>query len=202
MPKMIGFFFLDADEIVTLELANSIQDNMSRSVNPHNAYSVNRRGDFYGILLFNESRPSKRKNFVRLFNKKYSFFNPDLKVHEEVIFPGKAIPLNGILIHWGARMMDEYVSDFNQYATLEAEMLSKHGIRANALIIILRPILRFLWCYIARGDFLLGTKGLIHAMLKATHEYIRYAKLWEMQNTERTIHPPDVIYSGEKHLNK
>ncbi len=48
---------------------------------------------------------------------------------------------------------------------------------------------------VARGGIFLGTRGLIHAMLHATSEYIRYAKLWEMQNVSSTLHPPAQIYS-------
>lgn len=187
---------VECDEIVTQELAKSIQETMSSSVDPRDGYSVDRRGDFLGILLPNESRPSKRHNFVRLFNRLYSAYDPTMKVHEEVRFPGKAIPLQGVLLHWRGYVMNEYISVFNRYATVEAEVLHEKGFRAHGLIIILRPLLRFLWCYVARGGFRLGTRGLIHAMLKATNEYIRYAKLWEMQNVQRTLHPPIHIYAS------
>ncbi|MCU0565499.1 MAG: glycosyltransferase family 2 protein [Oculatellaceae cyanobacterium Prado106] len=185
---------VDCDEIVTPELAASIQTAMSQAVDPRDGYSVNRRGDFYGILLPNESRPSKRQNYIRLFNRQYSGYDPARTVHEEIRFPGKAIPLEGLLLHWRAYVMDEYIPVFNRYATQEAEMLNQHGVRANALLIFLRPILRFLWCYFARGGIFLGTRGLIHAQLKATSEFIRYSKLWEMQQAQRVLHPPEEIY--------
>jgi glycosyltransferase involved in cell wall biosynthesis len=185
---------LDADEIVTPELADSIQVAMAGAVDERDGYSVNRRGDFYGILLPNESRPSKRRNFVRLFNRKYSAHDPTMTVHEEVRFPGKAIPLDGILLHWRGYIMDEYIPVFNRYATAEAEVLYAKGDRANGWTIFIRPILRFLWCYVAKGGFRLGTRGLIHAQLKATSEYIRYTKLWEMEQAERVLHPPAEIY--------
>lgn len=186
---------VECDEIVTPELAQSIQAAMSGTVDPRDGYSFDRRGDFLGILLPNESRPSKRRNFVRLFHRGYSAYDPTMQVHEEVRFPGKAIPLEGILLHWRGYVMDEYITVFNRYATLEAEVLQERGVRASTLLIIGRPVLRFLWCYIARGGFLLGERGLIHALLKATNEYIRYAKLWEMQNTARVQHPPTSIYT-------
>lgn len=195
LAKNDWVLIVECDEIVTPKLALSIQQAMNGSVNPHDGYSVDRRGDFLSILLPNESRPSKRRNFVRLFNRLYSAYDPTMKVHEEVRFPGKAIPLQGILLHWRGYVMDEYIQVFNRYAAIEAEVLQEKGFRANGLIIILRPILRFLWCYVARGGFRLGTRGLIHAMLKATNEFIRYAKLWEMQNVQRVLHPPTHIYA-------
>jgi glycosyltransferase involved in cell wall biosynthesis len=187
-------FFVEADEIVTPELAHSIQDVLNNPVDGRNAYSVDRRGDFYGLLLPNMSRARRRRTFVRLFNKQYSAYDPTMKIHEEVRFPGKSIPLEGVLIHWRAYTMDEYIKVFNRNATMEAEILNARGRRANGLRIFLWPVLRFLWNYVAKGGARLGTRGLVHAMLQATAEYIRYAKLWEMQNTRRTLHPPANIY--------
>jgi (heptosyl)LPS beta-1,4-glucosyltransferase len=188
-------FFLDADEIVTSELEISIKQVLNSPMDRRDGYSIDRRGDFLGILLPNISRPSKRSNFVRLFNKSCSSYDPTMKVHEEVRFPGKAIPLEGVLIHWGGNVMNEYITALNRYSILEAEVLNEQGYRANGLIVFLRPILRFLWIYIARYNFLLGTRGLIHAMLGATREYVRYAKLWEMQNITSVLHPAKKIYS-------
>lgn len=201
LAKNDWIFILECDEIVTPELANSIQDAMSSVVDERDGFSVDRRGDFLGILLPNMSQKKKRLNFVRLFNRKYSAYDPTMKVHEEVRFPGKAIPLNGVLLHWRGYVMDEYITVFNRYATAEAEMLEEKGYKVNALTIIYRPILRFCWCYVARGGFRCGTRGLIHALLKATSEYIRYAKLWEMQNNSGVdLHPSDKIYSHTSHL--
>ena len=194
LAKNDWVFFVECDEIVTSELAHSIEEVMSGPVDERDAYSVDRRGDFYGLLLPNMSRASRRRNFVRLFNRRYSAYDPTMKVHEEVRFPGKVIPLQGILMHWRGYMMDEYITVFNRYATVEAEVLHERGCRANGSMILLRPILRFLWSYIARGGFRLGMRGLIHAMLQATSEYVRYTKLWEMQHATRTIHPPADLY--------
>lgn len=194
LAKNDWVFILEADEIVTPELAQSIKHTISNSPDPQNGYSVDRRGDFHGILLSNIERASNRRSFIRLFNRCYSNYDLTTKVHENVLFPGKAVPLQGILIHWRGYSIDELIAVFNRYATVEAEMLHERGCRANGLILFLRPILRFLWCYFAKGGFSQGTRGLSHAMIKATSEYIRYAKLWEMQNETGTIHPPLDIY--------
>ncbi len=194
LAKNDWVMFLECDEIVTPELAQSIQEVMSRPMDEGDGYCLDRRGDFYGLLLPNVSRPAKRKSFVRLFNRRCSAYDMSMKVHEEVIFPGKSIPLQGVLIHWRAYMMDEYMTVFNRYATVEAEMLNEKGVRSSGLKILIRPILRFLWCYIAKGGIWLGTRGIIHAVLQATSEFMRYAKLWEMQQAKRMPHPPQSIY--------
>jgi glycosyltransferase involved in cell wall biosynthesis len=202
LAKNDWVFLLDCDEIVTPELARSIQEVMNSPMDERDGYSVDRRGDFYGILLPNFSRPSKRLNYVRLFNRRYSVYKQTINPHEEVHFPGKAIPLQGTLIHWRAYIMDEYISSANRYAKREAEVLNKKGSRVNGLTLFVRPILRFLWCYIIHSEFRLGMRGLVHSMLMATSEYIRYAKLWEMQNAARVLHPPTYIYSDCAIANK
>ena len=99
LAKNDWVMFLEGDEIVTPQLAQSIQDVMSRPMDEGDGYALDRRGDFYGILLPNVSRPAKRKSFVRLFNRRCSAYDMSMKVHEEVILPGRSIPLQGVLIH-------------------------------------------------------------------------------------------------------
>lgn len=186
--------FLDADEIVTEALAASIRGVMAGTPDPKDGYALDRRGDFLGALLPNEARPSKRRTFIRLYNRRYSAYDPAMPVHEEVRFPGASIPLEGVLLHWNGLTMDEFGALFNRYATLEARALDDSGKQATALDIVARPVLRFFWSYLARGGWRLGTRGLTHALLKAFSDYLRYAKLWELQNVTRAVHPPAELY--------
>ena len=188
-------FYLDADEVVTYELAEAVKKVIAGTPDPKDAYAVDRRGDFLGVLLPNEARPSKRRNFIRLYNRQQSAYDEEMSVHEEVRFPGKAVPLEGVLLHWNDLKMDEYFSLFNRYATLEAQSLNQNGVRARPLDLIFRPVLRFFWSYLARGGWRLGTRGLLHALLKAESDFMRYAKLWEAQNVTATPNPPSSYQS-------
>ena len=187
-------FYLDADEVVTDKLAGSVKTVLAGTPDPKDAYAVDRRGDFLGALLPNEARPSKRRNFIRLYNRQHSLYDEEMSVHEEVRFPGQALPLAGVLLHWNDLTMDEYFSLFNRYATLEARSLNQTGVRARPLDLLVRPVLRFFWSYLARGGWRLGTRGLLHALLKAESDFMRYAKLWELQNVAPTPHPPESLY--------
>lgn len=186
--------FLDADEIVTKELAASVTQVLRGTPDSRDGYAIDRRGDFLGVLLPNEARPSKRRTFIRLCNRRCSAYDLDMPVHEEVRFPGESIPLSGVLLHWNGFTMDEFVPLFNRYATVEARTLDAGGKRATALDIFARPVLRFFWSYLARGGWRLGTRGLMHAMLKASSDYMRYAKLWELQNVTSAADPPAELY--------
>jgi (heptosyl)LPS beta-1,4-glucosyltransferase len=187
-------FSMDADEIVTPELARAIQETMNGPIDERDGYAVNRRGDIYGLLLPNTSNRRRRRNFVRLYNRRYSGFDPTIRIHEEVRYPGKSILLRGLLLQWRGLMINDKIETFNRNATIEAQILTEKGRRASVHDIFLRPILRFLWNYVAKRVARLGTTGLIYSLLEATYEFIRYAKLWEMQNAARTPHPPAHVY--------
>jgi (heptosyl)LPS beta-1,4-glucosyltransferase len=184
-------FQLEADEVVTAELRESIRAVLSGPMDPRDGYALERRSEFLGALMPNEARRSKRRSFVRLFNRTQSRYNPEQLVHEEVLIAGRSIPLDGALLHWRGLTLDEIGAVFNRYGTVEAEMLDGRGVRSGSLKIFGRPILRFLWCYVRKGGFRHGARGLMWAMMKATGEYYRYSKLWERQHLpEPAVNPP------------
>ncbi len=189
LAKHDWVFILEADEIVTPELAQSIQIAMGQPKDERDGYSMDRRDDFHGELMPNIRRSKKNRNFIRLFNRKFSAYDSSMEVHEEVRCPGKAIFLSGVLMHWRGWQMDDQVSALNRYATIESEVLFKEGKRANGLTILLRPVFRFFWCYIVKGTFRKGIRGFNYAMVRAISEYIRYIKLWELENCSKDIHP-------------
>ena len=176
---------LDADEIVTDELSTAIMAALAGPMDPADGYVVDRRGDFLGAVLPNQARRSKRRTYVRLYNRTRSAWDEEMEVHEIVRVPGRYHQLDGLLLHWNDLSLDELSALFNRYATLEAAELHRKGVRSGPVKIAVRPVLRFLWHYVACGEARLGTPGLVHAGLKAQSEYLRFAKLWELQRARR-----------------
>lgn len=175
---------VDADEVVTPQLAASIRKLLSGRLDPRDGYVVDRRGDFLGVLLPNGARRAKRRRFVRLYNRRHSAWNESMAVHEEVRCEGRRHRLDGLLLHWNDFSLDELIGLFNRYATIEAAELHAAGRRASTASVVYRPVLRFFWHFLATGDVRLGGHGVVHSGLKATADYMRYAKLWELD------HPP------------
>jgi (heptosyl)LPS beta-1,4-glucosyltransferase len=182
--------FLDADEIVTPELARSIRQALAGPMNPNDGYSVNRRDDVLGELMPNESRRANRLGLVRMFNRRHTSYGLDRIVHERAEPPGRTIPLKGVLLHWRGRDIDESASALNRYASIEAEALDRDHVRATYVRLATRPLLRFLWCFVWKGGFRYGSRGLIWAFLRATAEGLRWAKLWERQNVRGDLREP------------
>lgn len=181
-------FFLEADEICTETMAESIQKAFSTEPDARDAFCFVRRGEFCGILLPNTKNAKRQKHFARLFNRRFGSFDPCALIHEEVVVPGAVHLLPGVLLHWRMTTLAEHFAKLNSNSTLEAEQLRLRGIKPSVSGILFRPVLRFGWVYFVCGAFRCGMRGLVAAMLEATGEFFRFAKLWE---AERVIHLPD-----------
>jgi glycosyltransferase involved in cell wall biosynthesis len=175
-------FFVEADEIVTSELADNVRRILDSGIDPNDGLCLDRRNDFLGVLLPNGARRAAQRTFVRIYNRRQSSFDETMRVHEQVRLQGVSHPVAGALLHCRGSSMHELVEVFNRYATVEAQELHDRGVRANWRNVLVLPLIKFIWFYIVKREFRLGTRGLMHAMLKATSDYIRYAKLWELQH--------------------
>lgn len=182
---------LDTDEIVTPLLADSFRRVLAGPLDPRDGYSVSRRDDVLGALMPNESRRSKRVGLVRLYNRRHTRYDPAEVVHERAKPPGRTIPLEGELLHWRGLDVHGLMTTINRYATIEAAALDEvHGARATFGRVVVRPVLRFAWCYVLKGGFRYGTRGLIWAMLRSMAEGLRWAKLWERQRLGGGVKDP------------
>lgn len=184
---------LEADEIVTPRLFASLQQVLEGELLPDDGYSVDRRDDFLGELLPRMRRRKKRLNFVRLFNRTRSAYDPTLTIHEEVRVPGRVHPLAGALIHWRGFTITQQVARYAAYAPLEADVMEARGQRVSVLSLVVRPVLRFGWCYVICGGFRLGARGFAHALMVASSEYLRFACAWERQHAPATPHPSERV---------
>lgn len=186
---------LEADEMLTPRLAESVRSVLSGPMDASDGYSMDRRDDFLGALLPRMRRRHKRLNFVRIFNRQQSRYNPSLIIHDEVTVPGAVHALTGAMIHWRGFSIIDQVARYAAYAPLEADVMQAQGKRVHVLSLLVRPVLRFGWCYIVCGGFRLGGRGFAHALMVASSEYLRFATVWERQNAPPTRHPPAIVLS-------
>jgi glycosyltransferase involved in cell wall biosynthesis len=187
-------FEVDADELVTPELARAILDVLASSPRPEDGYAVDRRDELFGKLLPDVRREEMRRTFVRLYNRTCSRYDPAVTVHERVVYPGQAIMLPGLLLHWRNVGFIEQLHKDADYAALEAEMLARAGGKADPARLILWPLFRFLWIYFWCGSWRVGSVGLIYALMRAHAEFLRRVALWEKQHATRSLHPPETVW--------
>jgi glycosyltransferase involved in cell wall biosynthesis len=196
-------FCVDADEIITPGLGAAIVAALRADPDPRDGFVLERREEFLGTLMPNMRRHSKRKSFVRLYNRRYSHYDTDLDIHEVVRCPGKLIPLEGVLLHWRNYTIGQQADTLNRNAEIEARMLVRNGRRFGRLWLVGKPFLRFLWLYVWCGNWRFGIKGYVWSMLHSGAEFLRQARAWELQSVPPATHPapsvwtPDVEYQNK-----
>jgi len=170
---------LDADEWLSGELAQSIQD---RLVAPElRAYQSPRCNRFMGRWLkYGEGYPDLS---LRLFNRKYAGWSSDT-VHEKVVVKGEVGTLSGDLLHESQETLQQYLDKQNRYTTLQAEQLYQSGKRSSSVKLLLSPLIRFIKFYIFRRGFLDGVPGLIHILIGCQNSFMKQVKLYEKHVNE------------------
>lgn len=204
--------YIDADERVPAELAQEILTTISAE-DALDGYYVNRRLIFMGEWVRRAGMyPSWS---VRLFKHKLGRYERvkrqgtarrDSKVHEHLVLNGEVGRLNNDLLHRDMRDLYRYIERHNQYSDWEAEVYQQyrqeplrfeshlHGsVRIKRFLkrlwvrLPFRPLLRFLYMYVARVGFLDGSAGLHYCLLRAVHEYHISVKVKERRNREHWL---------------
>ncbi|WP_372624427.1 glycosyltransferase family 2 protein [Falsiroseomonas sp.] len=180
-------FILEADEMVDETLAAAIRAAIAGDTppDPADGYTVERRDRFFGLVLPQQRNRRRQRAFVRIFNRRRSHYHPEHIIHEEVVFPGRSIPLRGTLLHCRGFTFGQQMARYLEVAGDEADQMERRGTHASALKVLAWPVLRFLWVYVKCGGWRLGGPGLVHALMVATSEYMRWALLWERQHVLR-----------------
>ena len=190
--------FLDADELVTPELADEIQAACSDRENPVAGYFVNRRIIWHGTWIRHGGWfPNWNLRLFRTGRARYEM----RRVHEHMIVDGPTAKLEGHLVHEDLRDLPHSIAKHNRYSNLEAEeyeraldveqdsygklwsrdpLARRRWLKTRVFARLpAKPLVYFLWAYVLRLGFLDGWLGLryhlLHAMFKAFDE----AKLWE-----------------------
>jgi glycosyltransferase involved in cell wall biosynthesis len=198
---------LDADEILTPELASEIRQAISSSalagyricLQLHFLGRVLRHCDasFWKLSLF---RRGLGRFECRLKDQDTSM--ADMEVHEHVIVSGPTGELRHPLVHRNVESLSRYIQKHNEYSNWEARVLSQQegngdelpaslfGTQAQRRRWLKRkfyrlpgsPVLLFLYRYVFRLGFLDGTPGLIYCAFQAVQMFHTKTKIYELRN--------------------
>ncbi len=203
--------FLDADELVSPELAREILAVTEDAANEVAGYFVNRRIIWYGKWIRHGGWfPNWNLRLFRSHRARYE----QRRVHEHMVVDGPTARLEGHLIHEDLRDLTHSIAKHNRYSNLEAAeylealegerdayaRLFSHDPLARRRWIKTRVwaplpckgLLYFVWCYFFRLGFLDGALGLRYHVMHAIYKHFDEAKLWELRNlkpgsTEETV---------------
>ncbi|RCR69773.1 glycosyltransferase family 2 protein [Larkinella punicea] len=184
---------LDADEIVTEQLANEIAA-LFVGEPIHAGYTLPRNLIFLGRILRHSGQ--NRQPVLRLFNRHHGRMTP-VPVHESVQVEGSIGQLSGILIHYSYGSLHDYVLKMNHYTTLSAEEMALRHKKANIPLQGLRFLFTFLKIYFFKGGLLDGYPGFVWALLSAIYPVIKYSKLQELHDNDEKPKTKPVLAFGQ-----
>jgi glycosyltransferase involved in cell wall biosynthesis len=170
-------FWIDADETITKELSDEI-NNFKKREKEEVVFDVARRAYFLGRWIKHSGWYPGRVE--RLFNKNFVKFSEN-NVHEYLVYTGKVGHLKNDLNHFTDPSIEHYFEKFNRYTTLAAADLVNKKKSFKVTDIILRPFFIFIKMYFFKLGFLDGIQGFILASFSSAYVFTKYCKLWELK---------------------
>lgn len=171
--------FIDADEAVSDELREEILENFNSGQTeffsgfefPRMVYFLGRwirHGDWY---------PDYK---LRLFDRTKGQCGGK-EPHDRMLVEGSIKRLKAPLYHFTYDDISDQVATLNRFSTITSLTQQEEGRTFRLYDLLLRPAWRFFRGYIIKCGFMDGLPGYIVAKSQAYSVFIKYAKLWELQ---------------------
>ena len=163
---------IDADEQLSPELANAIRQ--WKGLEPaHPACSFSRRNHYLGGWVRHGGWYPDRK--ARLYNRHRAQFSGT--VHESLRVDGALGRLDGDLLHYTMRSIEDHRRTTELYSTLSAQQNFERGRRNWRLAMIAAPPWSLFRTYVLQLGFLDGWRGWRIAQMTARYSFLKYNKL-------------------------
>lgn len=167
--------FIDADERLSPKLKEEIRKAIA-SNHPKSMYLLLRKNFYLG----NKPWPYIEK-MERLF-KKEALKRWEGVLHETVVAEGACGILEGYVLHYTHRTIEEMVAKTNMWSDFEARLRFDTNHPKMTWWRFFRVMsTAFYNSYIHQGGWKVGTVGLVESIFQAFSIFITYAKLWELQ---------------------
>lgn len=176
--------FIDADERVTKDLKNEIENMISSQF----SLEQKLRG-FYirrtDVIWSKKLRFGETGNIMilRLARKGSSQWVG--KVHEVLRVKGKIGQLRNPIFHYPHQDVASFLKEINFYTDIRAKELFDKKVKVNFWSIIIHPLGKFLFNYAARLGFLDGMPGFVFAIFMTFHSFLVRGKLWLLWKHQR-----------------
>lgn len=172
--------FVDADERVTPELAEEVQEVIK------NPSAVGYRIPRYNFLFGIETRgagwyPDYQTRLLKVGKAQY---DPEVKVHEVVLLDGAEGTLKEHFIHYNYRDIQQFYAKQRRYVEFDAQIMYEQGIRPKPQNYILQPLRHFRWRFIELKGYQDGWHGFRLSWLMAWYEFRKYLALRRIWKTK------------------
>ncbi len=173
---------LDADEVLSDQLITEI--NNIAFLDSFSGYTIPRTHVFLN-KVFKYGNENK-KPILRFFDKEKGCFLEN-KVHEKIIIAGKIGNLKKEMLHYTVFEISIAVRKMVNYALLSGEFLYENGKTTGILKPIVKIPFEFIRVYSIQLNFLNGYQGFVWSVFSAFGSFLKYAKLFELQNKTKSI---------------
>lgn len=168
---------IDADEEVSDELRLEILNLLKNSIT-QTAFSIARKTIHSGRWIKHGGWYPNR--LIRLFNRTQGEWRGG-EVHEYWYTSGTVGTLNTDLIHYSFDGIHDQVERNNHYSTLGAKTLRATHHKFSTRRLLTKTFSKFLETYFLKFGFLDGYPGFIISISAAYSVFLKWAKLWELE---------------------
>ncbi|MGI5835285.1 MAG: glycosyltransferase family 2 protein [Chloroflexota bacterium] len=175
--------FVDADEVVTPELAAEVRAVTTASNRIEVGYWIPRRNIIFGRWIRNAGWSPDYQ--LRLLKKSRARYREDRIVHELVDLQGEAGYLDNPFIHYNYATFSEFLDRQRRYASFEAANRYRRGLRARPHNYLLQPWREFWRRYIQLKGYKEGFIGLLLSATLAYYEFKTYVELSSISTADR-----------------
>lgn len=167
---------LDADEVVTPELAKEIRTVIQQN-NEIAGYYLPRKNNFWGYYM---KKTGVYPDYViRLFQKSTGHF-PCKSVHEQIQINGKVGYLRNALLHYSYETINDYWRKADHYTSLTAEELRIKQVAKSfssaVMYLFFLPLSTFITLFVRNQGFIDGIHGFLFSVFSSWHHPIAYWK--------------------------
>lgn len=168
---------LDADERISETLKAEIIKLKHANNILADGFFMNRKTYYLGRWIKHSGWYPDRK--LRLFKKDKGQWQG--RVHERLVLKGHSLRLNGDIIHYTYRDMDDHLNRINRYSRMQAQDIVKKGKKLLFIRALTLPPITFLRFYIWKLGILDGFAGLVIALVSSWATAQKYLKAMEIK---------------------
>jgi glycosyltransferase involved in cell wall biosynthesis len=178
--------FIDADEVVTAELADEMRtcldENADRPMDQQVAgYIAPRRTWYIDRWIRHGAWASDSE--IRLYNRQRGGWEGGL--HACIHVDGPTQTLHNVYQHYTYADIADHIDTVNRYSTTGAAEMAEKGKQTNGFRAFFGALARFCRDYILKRGFLDGFPGLVIAVSSAYNAFIKHAKLSEIRRNSK-----------------
>ena len=175
---------IDADEELSDVLIQEIQ--RVKADFKSDGYKFNRLNNYCGKWIHHSGWYPDRK--LRLYDRTKGSWE-GVYIHEKIeLRQGSEIGfLKGDLLHYSYSSIQDHIAQANKFSAIGASSAILKGRKSNLFKVVVFPFWRFFKNYFIRLGFLDGYYGLVICMIISHENFLKYAKMIELQKLKKPI---------------